>query len=126
MATPMRRFVALLIVLALAGSPAVAGGVAGPAASAHGCCKVKVQAAPACHDTRVSCCKPAPRPERESTPAASGPLVAAPELLVLHPVAAIAPDVTAAARASALAAHAQARFKSPPDPVYLRNAVLLV
>jgi len=123
----MRRFVALLIVLALTGSSAAALCAAAPAASAHACCKVRMEPAHPCHTTTLSCCKPAPEPDRQSTvPPASGPLVAAPELIVFHHAAAIPPDVLAAARAFALVAHAEARFKSPPDPVYLRNAVLLV
>jgi hypothetical protein len=122
----MRRLLAALIVLAMTGSSAAALGIASPSA-AHGCCKVRVQAAHPCHTTTLSCCKPAPDPDRQSTvPPASGSLVAAPELLALHHAAAIPPDVVAAARAYALVAHAEARLKSPPDLIYLRNTVLLV
>ena len=123
----MRRLVALLIVFTLTGSSVAALTAAAPAASAHACCKVRVETAHRCHTTTLTCCKPAPQPDRQSTvPPASGPLVAAPELLVLHHAQAVPADMTAAARAFALVAHAEARFKSPPDPVYLRNAALLV
>jgi hypothetical protein len=122
----MRRLVALLIVLALTGSSGAALSAVSPVA-AHGCCKARVQAAHRCRTMTLTCCKPAPQPDRQSTvPPASGPLVPAPELLVQHHAAALLPDVIAAARAFALAAHAEGRFKAPFDPLYLRNTVLLV
>jgi len=128
----LRRTLALALTLGILTTGTISAAEVSSAAD-HACCRTMEATEAGAHEgcstpaTRMSCCAPAPaRDTDQQIPPAGSATSSAPSFTALKGFAAHVPGLADLACASAACSFTSARLTLPPDPVYLRNLVLLV